>query len=110
MRYSILILVAALSACLKTPLTPAQEEALTSPANTNPLVIVTNTGYEIDLSDFRYQREYADCGYLVKQQAESTEVYRVEFTHENGGNYTYEYRLSDGSIVGSGRGTFHFKN
>jgi len=105
-----MVLAAVLPACIKTPLTPAQEEARATPNNTpRPLIIVTNTGYEIDLTDFQYQREYADSGYLIKQQAATTEVYHIQFTHENGGNYTYECRLPDGSLAGSGNGTWRFK-
>ncbi len=99
-----------LSSCLKTPITPAEEESTQPNNKALPFSIITDNGYEIDLRGFQYRREYADSGYLFKQQGATTEVYHIEFTSEIGGNYAYESRLPDGSIVGKSTGAFRFKN
>lgn len=109
--FSILLLItAALSCCIPTPITPAEETASQPNAKALPFSIITDSGLEIDLRGFQYQREYADRGYLIKQQGATTEVYRIEFTTENRGNYTYESRLPDGSVVSKSAGGFRFKN
>ena len=107
---TVLLTAASLSCCIPTPITPAEEEAAQQNDKALPFSIITDRGQEIDLRGFQYQREYADSGYLIKQQGVTTEIYRVEFTAENGGNYTYESRLPDGSVVGKSAGAFRFKN
>lgn len=108
--FSILLVTATLSCCIPTPITPAEEEASQPNAKALPFSIITDSGIEIDLRGFQYQREYADSGYLIKQQGATTEVYRIEFTTEYSGNYSYESSLPDGSIVGKSAGQFRLKN
>ena len=103
---TLIVMVSALSSCMKTPVPPAEAAAAQTNDKALPFSIITDTGYEIDLRGFQYQRQYADCGYLIKQQGATVEIYRVEFTDENGGNYTYESRLPDGTVVGKSSRAF----
>lgn len=90
-------------------LTGNKTELASKPAAA-PYAIIIDGGKEVDLSGFEYRREYANSGFLVSNNGAVCEVYHVEFTGENHGNYTYESRLIDGSVIGSGKGTFRFKD
>lgn len=103
-----------LQACLhpESFFTEAESNTKSTPAASSaatPLYLVLDGKREIDVSDFNYVRQYADSGYLISDNGSVREVYHIEFSGEDSGTYVYQARLVDGSIVGKGSGTFHFK-
>ena len=83
--------------------------AIPTKKNSEAFVLILDGKREVDVSDFNYQRRYADCGYLYKDDGSVTEVYEVQFTGENEGSYIYTCRMADGSVVGKGQGVFKMK-